>query len=360
MTFHPFLKHSSSARTRVRSARVTLGYGVIVLLFTMLGIAIALETVRPQWRDPEFGHRVAGLHEIHQENPTRSHVLVLGTSRTQNAINPTAMGFLDAAGTVRVFNFGQSGASPLKILLTLTRILGEGIRPEAVIVEVLPTWLTWEGPAEDQFRTEIQRLSLDDLQHLAPYCDHLDDLRGQWFAARSSPWHAQRISLMSHWLPQWMPWQSRINFQWQSMTLDGFVPYLYIVPPPEFRLEATEKTRQQHAGLFQGFRPSSMSLRAMRDLAARCRSEHIPVAFFIPPVAPIFRGWFEPQAWQTGESDLKAFCQELGIELFPAPNEFTDADFADGHHMLRTSAELYSQWLADKHLRSWCLACSRR
>jgi hypothetical protein len=327
---------------------------LIFLLIAIAGIAFALETSKPQWRDPEFGHRIARLHKIQQQNPSCSIVLVLGTSRTQNAIRPAAMGFLDEDNTIQMFNFGQSGASPLKILLTLMRILDEGIRPAAVLVEVLPVWLTFDGAAEDQFQNDVPQLSVIDLQHLAPYCHNPDELRSRWLAARTSPWHTQRISLMSHWLPNWMPWQSRINFQWQTMEPDGFVPFLFTDPPLAFRTEATAKTRQQYAGSFGGFRPGAMSLRALSDLVARCRTANVPVAFFVPPVAPTFQSWFDPGAWRAGESDLLAVSKELGVDVFQPPNQFADVDFADGHHMLRKSAERYSRWLADTHLHTWC------
>jgi hypothetical protein len=344
---------SQSIHFRRQSARMSLGCGLFSILSAMIGLSITLETGKPEWLDPEFGHRLARIRDIQKENPRHSLVIALGTSRTQNAIQPSSMGFLDEAGAIRMFNFGQSGASPLKILMTLMRLLDTGIKPAAILVEVLPVWLTMDGPAEEQFRDKASQLSRVDLQRLAPYCNDPDDLQSQWLAARAAPWYSQRISLMSHWLPQWMPWQVRINSQWQRMETDGFVPFLYTVPTPEFRTEATAKTQMQYAGSFGGFRVTEMSKRALRDLVERCRAEDIPIAFFIPPVAPTFRGWFEPAAWLSGESDLRVLCMELNVDLFPSSEQVTDDDFADGHHMLRMSAERYSRWLAETHIRAW-------
>ncbi|HEV3383217.1 MAG TPA: hypothetical protein VG097_00300 [Gemmata sp.] len=344
----------TSNHSRVQSARATLVYGLLFLLIFVAGLSLALETSKPHWRDPEFGHRIDRLNEIKKEHPSITFVLALGTSRTQNAIHPSSMGFLDEAGSMQMFNFGQSGSSPLKVLLTFRRILDEGIRPSAIIVEVLPVWLTLGGAAEVQFREMIPQLSHADLRYLAPYCDCPEELYERWLSARAAPWHAQRISLVSHWLPKWMPWQSRINFQWQSMDRDGFVPFLYSDPPPEFRSQAIARTHEQYEGSFRGFWPSAMSLRALKDLVDLCRSQDIPIAFIVPPVAPTFRNWFAPVAWSAGETHLLALSQELGVGLFSSPQEFTDNDFADGHHMLRKSAQSYSRWLADTHLRAWC------
>ena len=140
------------ARSRRRAAREAIAFGSALIFIAMVGMTAAVETVKPEWRDPEFGHRLVRLRELESESPDRPLVLILGTSRTQNAFDPSAMGFADEPGAPRVFNFGQSAAPPLKVLLTLLRILDEGIRPSAVIVEVLPMWLGADGSAEDQLR----------------------------------------------------------------------------------------------------------------------------------------------------------------------------------------------------------------
>ena len=238
-------------------------------------------------------------------------------------------------------------------MLTLPRLLDEGIHPAAILVEVLPVWLSMDGVAEEQFRDKVPQLSRDDLRYLSPYCNDASDLQDRWLAARSAALYTQRTSLMSHWLPHWLPWQHRISFQWLTMDPNGFVPFLYTDPPPEFRAEALAQTRHQYSGSFSGFRPSEISRRALEELVSRCRTEAIPIAFFSPPVAPAFQGWFADGVWLAGERDLQMISREMGVELFPAPESFLNADFADGHHMLRQSAERYSRWLAEKHLTAW-------
>src|SRR5262249_24528892 len=159
----------------------------------------------------------------------------LGTSRTQNGICPAAMGFPDEPGVPRMFNFGQSASPMLKVLLTLLRVLDAGIRPAAVVVEVLPVWLSPDGPAGDQLRDAVPRLSAGDVRHLAPYCANPEALQARWFAARVAPWHAQRVVLMSHWLPRWLSWRERVDPQWDGMEPDGFIPFPQGFATPTFR-----------------------------------------------------------------------------------------------------------------------------
>ncbi len=342
----------SAAQSRVRSARTALAVGFFLTLAATVGMTSAVETVKPEWRDPEFGHRLTRLQQARRESPDRPLVLVLGSSRAQNAFHPAAMGFLDAPESPRAFNFGQSAATALKVLLTLARVMDAGIRPSAVVIEVLPVWLAADGPAEDQFQLYVPRLSAADLRRLAPYCTNPELLRTRWLAARVAPWYTQRVVLMSHWFPRWLAWSARADGQWETMDPDGFVPFPFADPSAEFRSMATARARREYRGAFDGFRVGGMSARALRDTVARCRAEGIPVAFAIPPVSSMFRGWFRPAVWAGGDAIVRDLAREMGVEVFPAPN-FPDADFADGHHLLPGGAQRYSRWLADTHLKHW-------
>lgn len=341
------------AGSRNRSARAGVLAGVVFGLAAMLGMSTALETVKPEWRDPEYGHRLILLRRHQCESPDRPLVLAFGTSRTQNAIAPSAMGFPAEPGSPLVFNFGQSGSPPLKILLTLLRLLDDGIRPGAVIVEVLPVWLAADGPAERMLRDGEPRLSSGDLRRLAPYCTDRVALERKWLTARLAPWSAQRVVLMSHWLPRWLKWGERIDPQWEGMQADGFVPYPDQFASPAFRELATAHAKREHAAVSAGHAFGESSLRALRDLVKRCHDERIPVLFVEPPVSPMFRGWFRPGVWESGKERLRAFAGELGVELVSPFAGLEESDYIDGHHMLRSGAEKYSRWLADTHLRTW-------
>jgi hypothetical protein len=342
-----------SAGSRNRSARAGVLAGVVLALAAMVGMSTALETVKPEWRDPEYGHRLILLRRQQCESPDRPLILALGTSRTQNAIAPGAMGFPAEPGSPLVFNFGQSGSPPLKVLLTLLRLLDDGVRPGAVIVEVLPVWLAADGPAERIFHGSEPRLSAGDLRRLAPYSTDRAALERKWLAARVAPWSAQRVSLMSHWAPRWLKWGERIDPQWDGMEADGFVPYPDQFASSEFRVIATAHARLEHAAVFAGHAFGGSSLGALRDLVARCSDERIPVLFVEPPVSPMFRDWFRPGVWESGEERLRALAGELGVELVSPFDGLEEWDYIDGHHMLRTGAEKYSRWLADTHLRAW-------
>jgi hypothetical protein len=254
-----------------------------------------------------------------------------------------------------VFNFGQSGSPPLKVLLTLQRVFDAGIRPAAVVVEVMPYSLSSDGPAEGQLGKIVPRLSAADLRHLAPYCRDPATLRAAWLSARVAPWSTQRTVLMSHWLPRWLSWGERIDPQWDGMEPTGFVPYPKQFATPEFRPVATAHAHHEYAGLFNGFRFGDSSRRALGDLVARCRDREIPVAFVELPVSPQFRGWFAPGVWAESQDQLHRFLRELDADRFPPFEGLAESDFIDGHHMLSGPAARHSRWLADMHLGPWLI-----
>jgi hypothetical protein len=342
------------AGSRRQAARAAVAFGAAFVVLAMVGMSAAVETVMPEWRDPEYGHRITRLHAIQRESPDRPLVIVFGTSRTQNAISPAAMGFPDEPGSPHVFNFGQSASPPLRVLLNYLRVRDSGIRPAAVVIEVQPLWLAVENAsAESYFSNKVDRLSSADLQHLAPYCNEPEALRKKWLTLSFAPWHTHRLVLMSHWLPRWQEWRVRVDFRWQSMDPDGFVPFPHEDPPQHIRVTAAAFARQERLASLGGFRLAEASLRPIRDFVTLCRHEGIPVALIETPVSAMFRGWFSPGAYESGEVQLRDFVRELGVEFFPPFEGLAEADFVDGHHMLRRAAEKYSRWLADTHLKPW-------
>lgn len=322
-----------------------------MFMASSVGLSVLLETTRPEWREPEFGHR---LLLVQQLSP-RPLVFVIGTSRTQNAIAPAAMHL----ETQRVVNFGQSGATPLKELLTLHRLLDAGIRPVAVVVELFPPALAVNGTDVRELRERAARLSLADVRNLEPHCENSSALWQSWLAARVNPWHTQRQVLMSHWAARWQPWQQRIDFQWNTLDAHGFQPVVEV--SRERRETLTASAMRDWADAFSGFRPGGSSVRAVRELVAVCREKRIPVAFLMPPISPGFRAAFAPGVLEAADAYLLEHAAELGVPVFPAWRDGTEEEFIDGHHMLKSGAERYSRWLAETHLKPWLvsLCCSR-
>ena len=313
-------------RSSRRQARAALACGTVAIIVSVFGMAAAVETVRPEWRDPEYGHRLNQLRALRGAHPGRPLVVAVGSSRTQMGMSPAAMGFPDAPGSPLVYNFGQSGAGPLRLHLTVERLAAAGVVPDVLLVEFFPAAFAHDGPAEEQLKELAARLSWGDLRRVEPFAADAGVLRRRWAGERLRSWHGLRLVLMSHWQPNWLRWQDRLTFQWDQMDPFGFTPYPLDTVPESDRDRGIERVRGQYAGLMANYRVGAMSDRVLRDLLDRCRERGVRVVLYRTPEGPSFRS-------------LAATAEPTG--------EYAEGDFADGHHLLRAGAERFSRQLAD-------------
>ena len=353
LRFAPVRWRSASRPDRRRAARAGLGCGLIVVVAALVGMGAAVETVKPEWRDPEYGHRLKQLRALRAAHPGRPLVVAVGSSRTQMGFSPADMDFPDEAGSPLVYNFGQSGAGPLHLLLTVERLLDAGVKPDYLLVELFPAALAADGPAEVLLAPWRPRLTAADLRRLAPYTADPPALRREWAANRLASWHTLRLSLMSHWQPGWLPWQQRLSFQWDQLDAHGWTPYPIAAVADADRATGIERVRGQYAGQLAVYRVGGTSDRAVRDLLNRCRAAGVAVAFYTMPEGPAFQSWYTPAARAALAAYLDALTRECGVSVFDAAGGFGEDAFADGHHLLRGGAARFSRKLAAEYVRPW-------
>ena len=347
----PAVRRSVPPRRRRRARRALL-WGAAAVFLTHLGLAVAVETSLPHLRDPEYGYRQLRVSEHQTAHPDRPLVLVLGTSRTRNAIDPSAMGLPDAPGSPLVFNAGQGGAWPVHFRLNLQRYRAAGVRPAAVLVELLPATLSRPGPADAMFAEFAPRLSAADLRRLGPYLADPAPLYRRWALSRANSWHALRWVVIDNLAPGWQP--SKPDDPTRLM-LDGygFSPYGHETVSDELRQRQRAVVESVFAYAAGHVQVSELSERALRDLVADCRAAGIAVGFFLAPESPVFRSWYTPASRAALAAFTRVLSDELGCPVFDAPTDYGEDDFADGHHMLRPAARRFSRELADRHIGPW-------
>ena len=105
----------------------------------------------PRIRDPLYGDRLHLLQKVRNEkkqsNPTL--VLMLGSSRTADGFDASRLEQRLEAGFGKphlVFNYGMVGTGPLVELIYLQRLIKAGIKPNLLLIEVYPLFLTDDGP----------------------------------------------------------------------------------------------------------------------------------------------------------------------------------------------------------------------
>ncbi len=348
-------------------ARASLFFGVIALIALTVGLTAILEDVRPELRDPEFGIRLQQLKEWQQKAPGRPLVLAIGSSRMQFGLSPAAMGFSDEPSEPLVYNLGYQGALPNMAALNLIRVLDAGIRPHCVLVEFVPRAFVKLGMMHGNtftayLRNWPNRFSLGDMRRMAELEESFGDdrtLAMRWMLGYATPWSTQRLVLTSRLLPDWLPEVKMIpvNVNAQPSDKYGFAPILTTTVTDEKRLSNIDAARNGFGRLAEELRNLGQipSLSPMIGvLVRRCHAEGILVAFvWIPESAALQEGF--PQFQAIGEIYAANLIRDYGAALFPPPH-LAEEDFMDGFHLLPSSAQRYSRWLADTHLKPWLIA----
>jgi len=340
-------------RHRRRHAARALGCGLLFFVAMNLALSLAMETVRPEWRDPEYGHRFQRLRRLQAVNPGRPLVLAIGSSRTQMGLSPSHMA-TGENGPI-VYNLAHSGYGPIHLNMLLRRAKAADVAPQAVLIEYMPPAFQEFGSIKDLMNDYLPTLSLEDIANLKPYCIDVAALRSQWVRARLHPFYSMRMTLMSHLQPGWLPRLLRQDYLWTMVDDHGWVPYVYPSVSAEFRAKGLERMHESYFRSLQDFRIGPWQEKALRDMITICKDEGIRVAIYTMPESPIFRSWYTPETSRRSQAFLEGLRQETGVAVFETTSGFGEEDFADGHHMLRHAAKSFSRRLWEEHLQSWLL-----
>src|SRR5262249_16300465 len=150
-------------------------------------------------------------------------IVALGGSRVAMGFRPdllTACQPTNGQAPV-VFNFGLCQFGPVGELLCLRRLLAEGIRPDAVLVQVWPPFLPHPPQQADDF--PVQRLDHTDLRLVRRFATQPAAVNRAWWLGRLAPWFSQRLLLMNLWLPSWLDPARRVDIQWAEMDRWGWL-----------------------------------------------------------------------------------------------------------------------------------------
>jgi hypothetical protein len=333
--------------------RSALLWGVASFVLLQLTLAIAIERWLPELRDPTYAFKARILSR--RLAAPRSHpptVVMVGSSRVELGLLGRSIedDLAKPLGTRPVvFNFGISGAGPLLELITVRRLLHERVRPDVVLIEVLPSALAGDGPPGDLKRLTPDRLRLAELPWVAPYGPSLAALRAEWLEAWPVPWYAHRFAVLSRYAPMMLP--GRIPAGVSDLLDDaGSIPAPVAMPPEEYR-RAFARAESEHGPRLAGLEIGGPAVQPLRDLLDLCRRKHIVTRLVVMPEGSDFRALYAPEVWPRIERFLNDLAPAYDSSLVNAREWVADADFSDGHHLLRPGAAVFSERLGRECLQ---------
>ncbi|MDY3560303.1 DUF1574 domain-containing protein [Gemmata sp. JC673] len=340
------------SRTRGAKARLALASFAAILVAANAAFAVALDARLPLVRFPEYGHRLASVQQLRAEHPDRPLVLAVGSSRTQMALNPAATGLPEGPRDPLVFNFGLAGALPVHHPLGYRRLRADGVKPDAVIVEIFPALLCVPDAAHTVYAESGAGLTAAELASLAPNTHDPEPVR-RWVQSRAFGPAAHLQSIQRQIVPDLFPAHYWLPLIARFPNGTGF----HAFPAKEIsdadRQRATDKAVGAYRQMCREMPLHPMAERAYREVVAACRADGVPVALYLTAEAPLFRELYTPESRAALAAFVRVFTGELGVPVFDLSDGWETGDFWDGHHMLPGGAEKFSRRLADRHLRPW-------
>ena len=333
-------------------SRSALLAGLLAFAALQAGLAVAVEGWLPELRDPFYVYKAARLRRrLATSRPRPLAVVMVGSSRTTFALKggdvEPRLGE-EVGEPVALYNFGLIGAGPLTELLTLRRLLADGVRPDLLLVEIHPCLLAGDVPWEVR-RLTAGRVYRREISFLARYGAPRRELRRDWWLSEAVPWYALRFALVSRTVPSRLPWQLRQDL-FRAADNSGWVESPLPPPTPEVRRRALDQARREYYATLQNFRLGTGPCQAVREILETCGREHIAAALVWVPEGPVFRGWYTPQAEAQTRAFLKECHRTYGVPLVDAREWVPEEEFSDSHHLRPPGARRFTERLAREAL----------
>jgi hypothetical protein len=339
-------------RQPATTGRSAVIWGIASFLALQLGLATAIDNWVPELRDPMYGYRIHHLRrrtlDVSPRPPT---VVMLGTSRTELSFMGLRVEeqLTEELGICPVvFNFGISGGGPVTELVMLERLLAQGLRPDFVLIEALPSALAGQTPCLDVHRLTVDRLFLNDLDVVGQYPEAPSELRTRWWEDWPVPWYSHRFAILKQVAPALIAGRF-MGDNFDRIDASGWTLMPFVRQSPESYERGVEHARKTYADSFVHFRLGGTGAQALRALLDRCRQEGLAAALVLMPEGTDFRAFYTPEAWGQIHGFLDGLSNEYHVPLINAREWVDDENFVDSHHVTTAGAMEFSDRLG----REW-------
>jgi hypothetical protein len=327
-----------------RRGRSALLWALVSFAVCQLSMAVAIEKAHPEFRDPEFGYRRNRLVQRLTNAPTKPFTTVmLGSSRTTVGFDA---GILERQLAEHLqqpaiaFNFGVTGAGPLTHLLNLRRLLKDNVRPDLVMIEILPPLLNGQPWNQESLRLRPERLWHEEVGVLKSY-GAPPGMEARWLAGWPVPFYEHRFALLSRFLPSWLPYEMRLDW---AIGIDdsGYSPRPKMRRSAEGDRIALENMRKDYSVRLSEFKLGGQACRGLIELVDLCQQENLPAALVLMPEGSDFHALYTPAVWKQIDGFLKDVAARGNIPLFSAREWLADSAFVDSHHLVQAGAEQFT------------------
>jgi hypothetical protein len=318
---------------RVERSRIlwaVAGFAIFQLI-----LAVGVDQFWPDVRDPLFAGKKAVLRQCLAEAPGAPLVVALGSSRTVADLRGEQLS--EGSKGAVVYNFGLPGGGPILELVSLRRLLASGIRPDVVLVEIVPPFLNRQaGPLEERY-LDSARFAAGEVFQVLRYYNSPRRLFGHWCDGRALPCDRHQAEL-----------RDALGRLWQHTeaiaAAGGHGWSAYEAPASaEERKRLPAIVYEQFRKSFTNYQSSPGAVQALRDLLELCRRQGITAALVLLPESDMFRSWYAGDVLAGIDNLVADLSTSHGAVVIDARTWIAEDGFSDGHHLSMVGATAFTQ-----------------
>jgi hypothetical protein len=315
------------------------GFALAVLAASPLA-----DGARSEFFDPEYAERLRLFRVRRAERPADAVLAVLGSSRLGLGFAPERLPALSAADgrAVLPFNFSHLASGPVFNRLLLKRMLADGVRPDAVLVELMPEFL-----AEEPVRHVARFLGTAELHEAVSYLPPWE-VADWWLKARSRGGLKSLAALARECLPGARPGEGPAS-PLPILPLGG-CSQLDRTPAEATARYGPVKVNAERRASY-GVSPAAE--RALRELLADCRRAGIRARLIVTPESTRHRAWYPTGTDEALSGLVSRLRADFGVGTVWAREWLADDEFYDTHHTIERGAWHFTDRLHREVLGPW-------
>jgi len=333
-------KKSRQQRNRCRRSDVL--WAIAFFLLLQFGLAGAIELGIVKLDDATtFATKARLLEEkLNQSQDQPFITLAFGSSRMMNGLDAGSLmePLRNASGQTSIaYNFGISGCGNIYSFLALEKLINNGIRPDLVLIEMYPTFLT-EGSERAWFKAnEMRSKNFADTERYG-IADVSRPLYQQWLL----PWHTYRFNILNRFAPKLVPMSLRENW---ARRADEFG---WIAVDKSLGRAKLEEQVQSFATGTQRFELGGHSCQALRDSIALCQANGIECGIVWMPEPAEIRNVYSDEMTDQVDAFVENLKSEFNMQFVNARDWIANEGFYDGCHLNRNGAMEFTSKLSSE------------
>jgi hypothetical protein len=346
----------SRRRKSIARVRAVFAWTALFLAAIQAALGVWLYRYHPETVDPEYRGRLARLKARRAEEPSRPLVVVLGSSRPLSGLRAGLLNDPAPGGPV-VFNFSQVHTGPVRELILLRRLLAEGVRPDAVVLELFPAFLPQQGWFSEGHAVVVADPCWSDWPVLRRYYHLGEDAFSRLFTKTFFPAVHYRRMLLARVSPFLSTAPEVIAADWAAARRDdldafGWQPAPDRAIPAELE-KSLQRGRDAAGPSLDGREVSKLSDGPLRELLGECSAQGIRPMVLLMPEHSALRSWYTPAGRERLEGYLASIAAEYGAPVVDARGWLPDEDFLDFCHLVSAGATDFTERFGREALRPW-------